>query len=118
MKTLVEYLTKSFVKIIHDKKNMLFKTNGGELTYLDFPVTTGVNLDAIEIQSLYVTNRRNGIGSELVKACIEYANEINKDIVLYASPLGDGISEDELIKFYINNGFEILKDKILVYYQK
>lgn len=116
MKTLKDFIDES--KITHDEKNCVFRTNCGELCYYDMPITTSFKGDALEIQTLSVSNKRKGVGTELVKACIEYAKKINKDIVLYASPLGDFISEDDLIKFYKNLGFEQIDNKnksLLIY---
>lgn len=77
------------------------------LSYFDEVITVPTSrTDAIEIETLFITERNKGIGTKLVKSCIEYAKSINKDIVLYASPLGDHISEEDLIKFYKKLGFE------------
>lgn len=118
MKSLREFIIEASYNIKHDKKKMVFSTNGGELTYFDFPVTTGVDYDAIEIQTLHVTNRRKGIGSSLVNAIKDYAKEIDKPIVLYASPMDDEMTEQQLIKFYIDLGFKKVSDNILKYEYK
>jgi len=77
------------------------------LSYFDEVITVPTSrTDAIEIETLFITERNKGIGTKLVKSCIEYAKSINKDIVLYASPLGDHISEEDLIKFYKKLGFK------------
>lgn len=118
MKNLKDYIIEASHNIKHDKKNMVFSTNGGELTYFDIPVTTGVDYDAIEIQTLHVTNRRKGIGSALVNAIKDYAKKIDKPIVLYAAPMDSEMTEQQLIKFYTNLGFEEVSGKILRYEHK
>ena len=105
LKSLLETLN----NITHNKRNCTFSMPGGELCYYDMAFTIPDSEDCLEIQTLYVTDRRKGIGSALVNACKEYANQIGKDIVLCASPLGSGISENNLIRFYNDLGFEHIK---------
>lgn len=77
------------------------------LSYFNEVITVPTSrTDAIEIETLFVTERNKGVGTKLVKSCIEYAKSVDKDIVLYASPLGEHISEEDLIKFYKKLGFE------------
>lgn len=109
MKHIKQYLTEALHNITHDIKNCVFRTNGGELCYFDSPITVPFDGEALEIQTLVVSNKRQGIGTQLVNACIEYAKSVDKDIILCASPLDNSISEDALIKFYKNLGFKQIK---------
>lgn len=97
-------------QVLHDKKNMLFTYGKGNcLSYSDDPVifnTTFNNIDAIEINTINVIDKKKGIGTILLKSAIEYAKSIKKDIVLYVSPMGEGMNERQLIQWYKNNGFE------------
>lgn len=110
MKSLKSILEAS-IKIEHDTRNCTFRTNGGELCYFDEAITIGGFENCIEIQTLVVSNRRNGIGTTLVNACKDYADRVKKDIVLCASPLTDVISEDNLIDFYMKLGFQHIDGK-------
>lgn len=107
MKTLKEFLIESHA-IRHEHNDMMgrFGCDGGYLTYnmmcLIYPVSTK---NCIEVDVLNVTNKRKGIGTELVKKLIEFAKKEGRTIVLYASPL-DGTSVDDLIEFYKKCGFE------------
>ena len=97
-------------QVLHDKRNMLFtydKVNC--LSYSNDPVifnATFGDIDAIEINTINVIDKKKGIGTILLKSAIEYAKSIEKDIVLYASPMGEGMNEKQLIQWYKNNGFE------------
>ena len=62
--------------------------------------------NCLQITLLNSVNKREGTGTNLVKAIIEYANKINKDIIVYAVPRGPFIGISQLIKFYKDLGFE------------
>ena len=113
MRDLKEVILESISKIYHDEKNMKFSTIGGELTYYDFPITINTNLDALELETVQVKKsyRGKGIGKDLVKSFIDYANAIEKDIVLYASVLDiadDRMTDEQLIIWYKSLGFKQL----------
>jgi hypothetical protein len=97
-------------QVLHDKRNMLFTYDKNNcLSYSDDPVifsATFGKINAIEINTINVIDKRKGIGTILLKSAIEYAKSIKKDIVLYASPMGEGMNEKQLIQWYKNNGFE------------
>ena len=97
-------------QVLHDKKNMLFTYGKNNcLSYSDDPVVfnaTFGDVDAIEINTINVIDKKKGIGTILLKAMIEYAESMKKDIVLYASPMGEGMNERQLIQWYKDNGFE------------
>ena len=70
---------------------------------------------AIEIQSVEVKdkNRNNGVGTLLVKKCIEIADENESDIYLYAASLetvGNKENTEKLLKWYGKLGFEQVPD--------
>lgn len=95
------------------KDNKLLYTND----VITYPEPTN---NAYELIELNVVDKRNGYGTQLVKELIKIANIDKKDIVVYASPLGDHISEDDLIDFYKKCGFEQdnrLKDKQCLIYK-
>ena len=76
--------------------------------------------NAYELIELNVVDKRNGYGTRLVKELTKIADSDKKDIVVYASPLGDHMSEDDLIDFYKKCGFEQdnrLKDKQCLIYK-
>ena len=97
-------------QVLHDKRNMLFTYGKGNcLSYSDNPVVfsaTFGDVDVIEINTINVIDKKKGIGTILLKAMIEYAESMEKDIVLYASPMGEGMNERQLIQWYKDNGFE------------
>lgn len=97
-------------QVLHDKRNMLFTYDKNNcLSYSNDPVifnATFDDVDAIEINTINVIDKKKGIGTILLKAMIEYAKTVKKDIVLYASPMGEGMNEKQLIQWYKNNGFE------------
>lgn len=97
-------------QVSHDKRNMLFTYDKDNcLSYSNDPVifkATFGDIDAIEINTINVIDKKKGIGTILLKSAIEYAKSIEKDIVLYASPMGEGMNERQLIQWYKNNGFE------------
>ena len=84
-----------------------FKSEDSYLVYTtDVETYPEPTEDAIEINDLYVDKRRMGIGTALVNKCIEFAKKKNiSNIVVYAEPIGDKISEDDLLKFYSKLGF-------------
>ena len=109
MKSLLLFLMES-IGIRHDERNMNLTTNGGILTYIDFPLTTGLPIDAFEIQEVHVdrNQRGKGIGKTLVKEFLKYAEKKKKDVVLYASVLDtstDKMSDKQLIDWYKSLGF-------------
>lgn len=120
MKTLKESINESLKLplVRHDKKNERFEAAGGFLQYSDFSVIEEADPDDIEIQILHVTNRRLGIGTELVKACLLWAKEIKRNLILCASPLVGEMSEKQLIEYYTSLGFKVVKKNILKYYVK
>jgi ribosomal protein S18 acetylase RimI-like enzyme len=70
---------------------------------------------AIEIQSVEVKDksRNNGVGTLLVKKCIEIADENESDIYLYAASLetvGNIENTEKLLKWYEKLGFEQVPD--------
>lgn len=70
---------------------------------------------AIEIQSVEVKDksRNNGVGTLLVKKCIEIADENESDIYLYAASLetvGNVENTEKLLKWYEKLGFEQVPD--------
>ena len=70
---------------------------------------------AIEIQEVEVkdNSRNNGIGTLLVKKCIEIADENESDIYLYAASLetvGNKENTEKLLKWYRKLGFEQVPD--------
>lgn len=112
MKHLAEYISES-TKISHDEKRMALSTTGGRLTYHEFPITIETNLDAFELETVFVERsaRGRGIGKDLVKEFIKYACNEKRDIVLCASVLDidDGkMSNDQLIQWYKSLGFKHL----------
>lgn len=109
MKSLRKYINESSGNIKHDDLGHggVFYNNNGALNYI-----TGESLfyliptkDCIEISSLAVYKKRVGDGTALLQELIKFANSKNKTIVVYAYPLGDWIDEDNLINFYVKNGF-------------
>ena len=73
---------------------------------------------AIEIQEVEVkdNSRNNGIGTLLVKKCIEIADENESDIYLYAASLetvGNKENTEKLLKWYRKLGFEQVPDSEL-----
>lgn len=95
------------------KDNKLLYTND----IITYPEPTN---NAYELIELNVVDKRNGYGTQLVKELVKIADADKKDIVVYASPLGDHISEDDLIDFYKKCGFEQdnrLKDKQCLIYK-
>lgn len=111
MKTLIEFINEAKEtkeEITHRKGNpegMFSTEDGSYLSYTEEAIINIEDKNTIEIQLLNVVNKRQGTGTKLIKSCIEYANSIGKDIVVYASPLNNEISEDDLIKMYKNCGF-------------
>ena len=73
-------------QVLHDKKNMLFTYDKNNcLSYSDDPVifsATFGEINAIEINTINVIDKRKRIGTILLKSAIEYAKSIEKDIVL------------------------------------
>lgn len=70
---------------------------------------------AIEIQSVEVKDksRNNGVGTLLVKKCIEIADENESDIYLYAASLetvGNTENTEKLLQWYGKLGFEQVPD--------
>lgn len=108
MKNINEFIKESKNNVKHDDLGGrgMFYTSNGELTYFEdcyaYPVDTD---DCIEITLLRTDVSKQGIGIDLLEALIEYAKSVNKKIVVYASPIGDKISEKDLIDFYMKNGF-------------
>ena len=69
---------------------------------------------AIEIQRVESNNKNSGIGTLLMKKCIEIAQENESDIYLYATPLVDNPNKSEierLIKWYKKLGFIEIPEK-------
>lgn len=122
MKSLIDYVNED-VKQETSQGGLFTFGKGNYLSYFNDIITVPTNRsNAIEIETLYVTNKNKGIGTKLVNACIEYAKSINKDIVLYASPLELDASEEQeknLIKFYNKLGFvkddKGIDEKCLIY---
>ena len=122
MKSLFDYVNED-VKQETSQGGLFTFGKGNYLSYFNDIITVPTNRsNAIEIETLYVTNKNKGIGTKLVNACIEYAKSINKDIVLYASPLELNASEEQeknLIKFYNKLGFakddKGIDEKCLIY---
>jgi ribosomal protein S18 acetylase RimI-like enzyme len=69
-------------------------------------------MDAIEISRIYVENKTTskGIGSELMKKCIDVAREKNKKVIW----LGVWEHNIKAISFYKRFGFEIFSDHIFM----
>lgn len=74
--------------------------NRGSLTY-------NIVKGEIVLLNLYVKQkyRRKGVATSLLQQLKELANKEQKDIKLMALPLMGNISQEELEKFYENNGF-------------
>ena len=110
MKSLTQFIQESLEAISHKKGNGNgeFRSGDNYLAYDEDIVSYPEPIDdAIEISTLFVKNRRHGIGTELVKALIKYAKDSGfKHIVVFASPMGDHISEKDLIEFYTKLGFK------------
>lgn len=110
MKNLNDYINESVSGVQHkDLGNRgMFYTNDGELTYYEGTYAYPVRRNkCFEISMLRVDadKQRKGTGSDLVKAMIEFAKSKLMSVIVYARPLTDTISEDDLIKFYTNLGF-------------
>lgn len=112
MKTLTSFIKESNNDIKHirteETGGLFIIDNIGSLNYLDNVITYPTSTEnAFEITNLEVNNKnqRAGIGSKLMNAFMEYAKSQNKDVVVYASPLDDNMSEADLIKFYNKFGF-------------
>lgn len=111
-------------RVIHKSagdNNELYIGKDNKLLYttdvITYPKPTN---NAYEIIELNIVDKRNGYGTQLVKELIKIADTDKKDIVVYASPLGAHISEDDLIDFYKKCGFEQdirLKDKNCLIYK-
>ena len=108
MKSINDFIKESKGNVKHDDLGGrgMFYTSNGELTYFEdcytYPVDTD---DCIEITLLRTDVSKQGTGTDLLQALIEYAKSVNKKVVVYASPVGDKISEKDLIDFYVKNGF-------------
>lgn len=102
-------------------KNELYIGKDNKLLYTtDIYIYPEPTNNAYELAELIVADKHNGYGTKLVKELIRIADTHKKDIVVYASPLGDHISEDDLIDFYKKCGFEQdsrLKDKNCLIYK-
>ena len=113
MKNIKEFITESN-NISHSEWESLqsgeFRTSDNSvLMYFTEALTLPFVKDSnacLEITLLNVVKKREGAGTSLVKALIEYAKKINKDIVVYAIPVGPYIKIKQLISFYNDLGFE------------
>lgn len=111
MKTLIEFINETKetkAEITHrkgDPEGMFSAEDGSYLSYTEEAIINIADKNTIEIQLMNVVNKKQGTGTKLIKACIDYANSIGKDVIVYASPLNNDISEDDLIKMYKNCGF-------------
>ncbi len=124
MKNIKNYLFESSNQVKHDDlgDRGLFYTNNGELTYFEecvlYPVKTK---NCIEITLLHSREKSKGTGTSLMNEIIKFANSKNKCIIVYADPLNDDISKENLIKFYMKFGFvqdERTNDEHCLIYKK
>lgn len=123
MKDLNAYIIEANDSIEHisNSDSGVFHCANGEISYYEecliYPKPTK---DCLEVIMLVVYKKHEGTGSALVKALLEYAKSKGKSVVVDAQPLGDHISEDDLIKFYMDNGFvhdERINDKHYLIYK-
>lgn len=69
--------------------------------------------DQIVIDELVVFEKRKGTGSKLLNIAKDIVSKYKlSSIGLYAEPIADGITQENLIDFYKSNGFELDKDDI------
>jgi len=112
MRSISEYLiNESSYNIEHIERpgdTGMFRINGESfLTYNDDVLLTPTSKtdNTMELCIIYAAQKRQGIATALIKKCVEYAKEKNKDIVTYIDPMSS-ISEDALIKLLSSFGFE------------
>lgn len=109
MKTFTQFIQHIFDSrndIKHDEKNCKFYCDNGSLTYYTECVTyPKCHDDCYEIEVLNANEKRTGTGAALLNAMIDFAKKTHKNIVVYAMPLDDSISENDLIAFYKKYGF-------------
>lgn len=60
-------------------------------------------MDFLRVSPKY---RNCGHGSELLKACIRWADISKNIIILDAIPLDSGIEQNRLLRFYLKHGFQ------------
>ena len=65
-----------------------------------------IDVDKIHIDWIEVDTKRLGCGTKLLNQIKAIASELNLSIHLYSFPLTNKISEKDLRKFYIKNGFK------------
>ncbi len=114
MKDIKSYLINESADISHDEWESIstgeFRANDGSvLVYLTEALTLPFIKDyknCLEITLLNAVKKREGTGTSLVNAIIEYAKKINKDIIVYAIPIGPFIGIEQLVNFYKDLGFE------------
>ena len=109
LKFLLESSIQNNVKHTIRSGNGTIKIADNYLHYYDeviiYPKFTN---NAFELVELYVNreDRNKGIAAKLLNTFIEFADSKNKDIVLYASPLDNDMTVNQLIDFYKKFGFE------------
>lgn len=114
MKDIKDYIINESGSISHSEWENIscgeFRSSDGSiLVYLTEALTLPFVKDSkkcLQITLLNAVKKREGVGTDLVNAIIEYANKINKDIIVYALPRGPFIGISQLIKFYKDLGFE------------
>lgn len=114
MKNIKDFIINESSNISHSEWKDIscgeFRANDGSiLVYLTEALTLPFvenSQNCLQITLLNSVNKREGTGADLVNAIIEYANKINKDIIVYALPVGPFIGINQLIKFYKDLGFE------------
>lgn len=111
MKDLKNYIIETTSEIKHKTGNGTgsFSIGDNNLDYFEevtiYPEPTN---NAYELAELHVarSDRNLGIATKLINTFIEFAKSKNKDIVLYASPLDNNMTEKQLFEFYKKFGFE------------
>lgn len=91
-------------------KNLPVKNKVDPVAYgvSDVPYGKIFYLDFIRVSTPY---RGKGHGSELLKACLRWADATNNIIILDAIPLEEGMDCFRLVRFYLDHGFKLSKYK-------
>lgn len=82
-----------------------------DLTAYDVGIYPRAKIFYMEFLTVTPQYRNGGHGSELLRACIQWANLTNNIIILDAIPLDSRIDQHRLFRFYLSHGFKLAKSR-------